>query len=63
MGLMVREVDFRWNQIYASLMLMYEKLVKFGLAIPNEKPIMILMGDDRDSKDQELTPDIRRYRK
>ena len=28
---MVRLVDCRWNQIYPSLILMYEKLVKFGL--------------------------------
>lgn len=30
---MVRQVDSRWNQVYPSLMLMYEKLVKFGLAL------------------------------
>ena len=28
---MVREVDYRWNQIYASIMLMHEKLVKLNL--------------------------------
>ncbi len=30
--LLVRQVDYRWNQIYASLMLMYEKLDRFGFA-------------------------------
>lgn len=28
----VREMDYRWNQVYASLMLMYEKLARFGLS-------------------------------
>ena len=28
---MVRQVDYRWNQIYASMLLMYRKLVKFGV--------------------------------
>ena len=28
---MVRQVDYRWNHIYGSLMLMYEKLDRFGL--------------------------------
>ncbi len=28
---MVREVDYKWNQFYDSLMLMYEKLARFGL--------------------------------
>lgn len=32
---MVRQVDCRWNQIYLSLTLMYEKLDKFGLNCPD----------------------------
>lgn len=28
---MVREVDYRWNQLEPSLRLMHEKLVRFGL--------------------------------
>jgi hypothetical protein len=28
---LVRQVDYRWNQVYSSLMLMYEKLERFGL--------------------------------
>jgi hypothetical protein len=28
---LVRLVDYRWNQVYPSLMRMYEKLAKLGL--------------------------------
>ncbi len=30
-NIVVRLVDYRWNQLYPSLRLMYEKLVKFGV--------------------------------
>ncbi len=33
---MVREVDYRWNQFYPSLMLMYEKLARLGLTIEDD---------------------------
>lgn len=32
----VHQVDYRWNQVYDSLMLMHEKLVRFGLTFENE---------------------------
>ena len=34
---MVRQVDYRWNQVYPSLMLMYEKLERFGLIRIHDK--------------------------
>jgi hypothetical protein len=37
-NVMVREVDYRWNQFYPSLMLMYEKLARFGLVITKPPP-------------------------
>ena len=31
-NLLVRQVDCRWNQVYESMLLLYEKLVGVGLA-------------------------------
>jgi hypothetical protein len=39
--IMVQQVDYRWNQVYRSLILMYEKLDKFGLRCSDEKIVTI----------------------
>ncbi len=39
-NVLVRLVDSRWNQIYPSLMLMYEKLTKLDLIYHDGKVII-----------------------
>ncbi len=39
-NVLVRLVDYRWNQIYQSLIRMYEKLAKLGLIYHNGNVII-----------------------
>jgi hypothetical protein len=45
----VREVDYRWNHLYDSLMLMYEKLIQFGL-MNIDGQIVFDSGQERDNE-------------
>jgi hypothetical protein len=41
MVFMVQLVDSRWNQVYANLMIMYEKLGRFGFTYRDGKVLVI----------------------
>lgn len=44
-----RVLDYRWNQIHDSLMLMYEKLARFGIVDIDDR-LVLDSGQERDNE-------------
>jgi len=46
---MVHHIDLSWNQVEASILLMYQKLVQLGFVYYNGKVVIIEPGQEQDN--------------